>query len=89
MDKQILSIAKRYLEREIHLRDFQQEFAALYFQVRRGRDRKQPASILCDRIVGPLAEYSSGHRSEDSFREELASAIRPFAGQPKLSEVRS
>jgi hypothetical protein len=28
--------------------------------------------------MGPLAELSRHHRSEESFRQEMADAIRPF-----------
>ena len=37
------------------------------------------ASGLCNGIIGPLAEYSRGHRSLDSLRRELETTSRPFA----------
>jgi hypothetical protein len=84
MSDKIQNLAALYLRREILLEDFQRQFAGLYFQVRRSRDRRESASKLCDWIVGPLAELSRGHRSEDSFREELANAVRPFASEPVM-----
>ena len=78
MDKEILNLVDRYLSQEIHLDDFQQRFARIYFQVRKSRNRLEPASRLCDEIVGPLAELSRGHRSEDSFRKELAQIATPL-----------
>lgn len=79
MDENIRNLVGRYLRKEIRLQDFQQHFAGLYFQVRKNRRSNWAASKLCDAIVLPLAELSRGHRSEISFREELANAVRPFA----------
>ncbi len=78
MSEKIKNLVNRYLRGEIQLRDFQQQFAGFYFQVRKNRNSDRTASKLCDEIVGPLAELSRGHRSEVSFREELAHGGRPF-----------
>jgi hypothetical protein len=83
MDEQILNLVEEYLQRNIQLHDFQQRFAGIYFQVRRNR-RSSAGAVLCNEIVLPLAELSRGHRSEDSFRERLAGAIRPYA-MPRIS----
>jgi hypothetical protein len=78
MDKELRNLVSRYLERELPLEGFQQEFAALYFRVRNNHHAPIAASELCNAIIGPLAEMSRGHRSEDSLRTEWANAIRPF-----------
>ncbi len=78
MNERLRDLSLGYLEGAIPLPDFQQQFAGIYFQVRRNRNLHESASRLCDQIVGPLAELSRGHLSEDSFRAELTIAIRPF-----------
>ena len=80
MDDRIRNLVVGYLRDEIHLQDFQQQFAGVYFQARKNRNANRSASKLCDEIVLPLAELSRGHRSEMSFREELVNAIHPFRG---------
>jgi hypothetical protein len=74
MDERVRNLALRYIRAEIHLNDFQRDFALLYAQARRGRQ----ASKLLDEVVLPLAELLRGHRSEASFRAELANAVRPL-----------
>jgi hypothetical protein len=66
---------------KIQIADFQVWFYAFYFEVRNSRVRGGRASELCDKIALPLAEFSRGHRSEGSLRQELTHAIRPFVGQ--------
>jgi hypothetical protein len=78
MDEKIRNLALRYVRAEIHLGDFQRDFALLYAQARRSRQTPR----LLDEVVLPLAELSRGHRSEGSFRAELANFMRPFGNQP-------
>jgi hypothetical protein len=78
-EEQIRNLVARYLDNQIDRAVFSQQFAGLYFQVRNNRNPSPGARRLCNAIVLPLAELSRGHRSEHSFREELANATRPFA----------
>jgi hypothetical protein len=78
MRDQIVGLVQQYVAGEISASDFSQSFAGFYFAVRQNRNAEPSASRLCGDIVGPLAEFSRGHRSVDSLREELANAIRPF-----------
>jgi len=84
MNEEIRSLIERYLAQDIDRSSFAQEFADLYFRVRRsasaaGRDAK----MLCDSIVGPFAELSGGHRTEQSFRVELTRIARPLVSRIK------
>lgn len=76
MYDKILELSNLYLSRKIHLEDFQQQFAGFYFEVRKSSKNPSAASRLCSEIVGPLAELTREHRSEESFRQELAAAVR-------------
>ena len=85
IDEEILKLSDRYLRGQIELREFQSQFAQQYVLSRIGH----VVSNLCDSIVLPLAELARGHRSEESFRAEVANAVRPFAssirGTPEMS----
>lgn len=79
MDEEIRSLIERYLAHHIDRSSFAQEFADLYFRVRRSAPvASRNAKMLCNSIVGPFAELSSGHRTEDSFRAELSRIARPL-----------
>ena len=58
---------------------FAESFADLYAHVRQNKQSSPEERQFCNRIIGPLAEFSKGDRTVESFREELAEAIRPFA----------
>jgi hypothetical protein len=62
---------RQCLSGDTPLDDFRQWFAAAYVEVRQDPTSSREASRLCSQIVGPLAEFSRGHRSEDSLREAL------------------
>jgi hypothetical protein len=83
---QMRALAGECANREISIDDFRMSFADLYFHVRQMSRGDADANALASRIVGPLAEFSNGHRSEDSFRAELAAAIRP--SEPVIRERR-
>jgi hypothetical protein len=55
---------RRFLSRDISLDEFRQWFAEAYVEVRQDPTSSREASQLCSQIVGPLAEFSRGHRSE-------------------------
>ena len=71
---------RRYLSNEMSLDDFRQWFGGAYVQVRQDPSASREAALCCSEIVGPLAEFSRGHRSVDSLREMLARAIGPSLG---------
>ncbi len=85
LEVQLRSLIERYLAHEIDRSDFAQQFADLYFQIRRRRVVSPEAKRLCDCVIGPFAELSRGHRAEESFREELTGSARPLA--PKESRL--
>ena len=86
LEKQLLDLIQRYLSGQIGAPDFYEEFASFYFAVRQERDAPREAVRICGSVIGPYAEFSRGHRSEDSFRRELANAIRSFAGSKRRME---
>jgi hypothetical protein len=83
--EQIRDLARRYIDENISIEDFRVAFAGLYFRARQSARRDARANSLASRIIGPLAEFSRGHRDEQSLRRELATAIRPFAASGILA----
>jgi hypothetical protein len=73
----------RYVFDKISVDDFRKAFAAYYFRARQSERNDAQANALANRIVGPLAEFSRGHRSEASLREELAKTVHPFQQRSK------
>jgi hypothetical protein len=72
MRKEQLELAIRQcLSGDMALDDFREWFAGAYVQVRQDPNVSHEASQLCSQIVGPLAEFSRGHRSEDSLRKAM------------------
>ena len=57
------------------LDDFRQFFASAYVAVRQDVKSGRDVSELCNRLIGPLAEFSRGHRSLESLRCALADAM--------------
>ena len=86
LKEQILALVRRYLARGIDRSAFSEQFAGLYVQARNSRDASLAARNLCNSLMLPFAELSRGHRSEDSFRQELVNAIRPFAQSPVYAD---
>ena len=78
---QLRDLVARYLAHELAHDHFAEQFTLLYFEVRNDRDESDEARKLCNTIVLPFAELSRGHRSEQSFREELANAFIPSASR--------
>ena len=72
------SLALNFANRQMSLEDFRQRFAWFYFQARQSRADER-ANALASKIMGPLSELARHHRSEDSFRQDLANAIRPLS----------
>jgi hypothetical protein len=79
--QEILDVILRFVEHDLPLREFQERFGALYFRARSGRNRSREVNAICNEVIVLIAEHSRGHRSEDSLRQELANAMRPFAPQ--------
>jgi hypothetical protein len=78
--EQVEQAIRRCLSNEMSLDDFRQWFAGAYVQIRQDPNASREAALCCSEIVGPLAEFSRGHRSVDSLREILAHAIGPSVG---------
>jgi hypothetical protein len=78
-EEKIRELIGHYLANQIDRAAFSQSFAGLYFQVRNNRDASSEARRFCNAVVLPFAELSRGDRTEQSFREELAKTVRPFA----------
>ena len=69
----------RYISRDsCDVDQLRQEFASAYFYIRNHANDEVEANRFASSLVGPIAEFSGGYRSEDSLRLELAAAIRPF-----------
>jgi hypothetical protein len=72
---------RNYLSSTIDVDTFRAEFAGAYLYTRNKGSREREANSLASSIVGPIAEFSGGHRSEASLRKELALAVRSFEGE--------
>src|SRR5437588_6198607 len=83
---EILADVQSFASGKLPLDVFRQRFAQAYFSVRNDPRASQSAAQLCSRVVGPLAEFSRGHRSEEALRLELANAVRPFE-RPLVARV--
>lgn len=70
--------ARGYICGQIDGDVFRQEFAGFYYYARNHQRDEREANQLANKLIGPVAEFSGGHRSESSLRKELANAIRPF-----------
>ena len=74
-NSEILSLFFGYLENKLALGEFQERIALTHWDV----ESVAPAmSKLVYTAVGKLSEFSRGHRSEQSLRQELAEAVRLF-----------
>jgi hypothetical protein len=69
----------QYLAKDLSLEDFQERIALAHWSIERAAP-DMAKLVYC--AVGKLSELSLGHRTEQSLREELANAIRPFAPSP-------
>lgn len=76
LDNELLQLIEQYVVGAIPTADFSLRFAGVYFAVRQQDSERSLASVLCDFVIGPLAEFSRGHRSEESLREALGSILR-------------
>jgi hypothetical protein len=72
--QQLRELIENYIAGSVSVSDFSERFASLYFAVRQ-QSGEAIAAGLCGAVVGPLAEYSRGHRAESSFRLELEKAL--------------
>jgi hypothetical protein len=75
------SIAE-YLRDELSLEEFRVAFASAYFHARQHPYLDLPLVVLMNKLIGPFAEFSAGHKPENYLRLELANAIRPFVVTP-------
>ncbi len=76
LDQQIQELLEPYIAGRVSLADFSPRFASLYFAVRQSGNSRSLASQLCNVAIGPLAEHSGGHRSEDSLRDSIRQSLR-------------
>ncbi len=79
LSRQIESLIDEYVSGAIPASAFAERFAGLYFTVRQARNPGTAAARLCDAVIGPLAEFSRGHRPEESLRQDLKNAARQLA----------
>ncbi|MDZ4802379.1 MAG: hypothetical protein SGI92_29820 [Bryobacteraceae bacterium] len=70
---------RAYLADEIDTDAFRVSFAGAYHYIRSRSPNDGEANRLASALMSPFAEFSCGHRSEESLRLELAAAIRPVA----------
>lgn len=83
-EQRIVAVVERYLSLDGgEQAEFAQCFADVYFDVRRNSYASAEDHGLCNLIVGPLAEFSRGGRSQKSFLVALENTIRPFV--PELA----
>jgi hypothetical protein len=74
LTQQIRELIESYVAGTVRASDFAERFASLYFAVRQ-QSEDASAAALCSALVGPIAEYSRGHRTEASLRELLEKAL--------------
>ena len=77
----IRSAVNSYALREIDIDGFREAFVGAYFYVRNSAFGDEEAQRLASKLMVPVAEFSAGHRTETSLREELVNAIHPL--EPK------
>jgi hypothetical protein len=87
LEHQIEALVARFIDRNIPAGEFSRQFASLYFSVRQDVASSRAANRLCSRIIGPLAEYSRGHRSEESLRGALRGSIRTLPYQTSAAVI--
>jgi hypothetical protein len=80
----MLECVRYYLANRMDTEAFRQSFASAYHYTRSRAAHDQQARSLANSLIGPFAEFSAGHRSEESLRRELANAIRPFEEQHRV-----
>jgi hypothetical protein len=74
LTRQLRELVESFVAGNLSASDFSERFASLYFAIRQqGQDAS--AAALCSAVIGPLAEYSRGHRAEASLRMELEKAL--------------
>src|SRR5271165_5927465 len=81
LEHQIEALVARFVDHNILAAEFSRQFASLYFSVRQDVASSRAANRLCSKIIGPLAEHSRGHRSEESLRDALRESIRALPDQ--------
>jgi len=80
LEQRIQSLLWAYLGKAVGRAAFSQYFADLYFAARNSREPKDiVANRICNAIVGPLSEFSLGHRDEESFRSSLLEIAKQFS----------
>jgi hypothetical protein len=69
---------RNYLNGCLDVDDFRAEIAGAYFYARNNKKQEGAANLLASRVIGPVAEFSGGYRSEASLRLELVKAVPLF-----------
>lgn len=87
-NSELLNLFFGFLDKKVPLADFQEAIALAHWDI---ESAVPELSSLVYTAVGKLSEFSRGHRTESSLREDLANAVRPFArrpyvGRPKLGK---
>jgi len=68
----MVSTVRSYLDREIDIDEFRQSFAGAHVYARNSPQDKE-ANQLANKLMPPIAEFSGGHRSEQSLRDAMRS----------------
>lgn len=76
---------KNYVDGVTDVDAFREEFAGAYLYVRNRGPKERDANSLASLVIGPVAEFSGGYRSEQSLRWEIANAIRRLGVESKPS----
>jgi hypothetical protein len=74
---QLRELIESYVAGTVQVSEFSERFAVLYIAVRQ-QNGEPSAAGLCNAVVGPLAEYSRGHRAEASLRLQLGKALYQY-----------
>lgn len=83
----IHSMVGSFVRLEMDVDMFRQNFAGAYTYVRSSAAGDQEAHALVSKLMVPVSEFSSGQRTEESLRLELANAIRPFEREHAEAEA--
>jgi hypothetical protein len=83
----IRNVVEGYIDGEIDVDSFRQHFVGAYVHARNSAPQDRVANGLASKLMLPYAEFSAGHRSEDSLRRRLDEIMRPFVTPRVLVQV--
>ena len=81
-EQRIQEIASKYIDKEITVDEFREQFAGLYFAARKTPEDRAAARV-CNEMIGPMAEYGRGAGGEELLRKRLRRFAAAESQAPK------